>query len=136
MSLSHPPHLPIFLALSMATLIESRVGPPDSIMTSLRPLVTLNESPLTTPVPEGDQDSVLKFTKRVYRDLGGKWAGADKYRGEYHQLNLQTGGHLGETLTALLDLRMLDLQESVKHAKRMREVVDDLASKKLSTPAI
>jgi len=136
MLVSRPPHLPIFLALSMVPIIESRIDPRDSIMTQLRPLTTSLDPPETSPVPEIDQDSVLKFTRRVYGDLVGKWPGVDKYRGEFKQLNLQTDGHLGETINALLDFRMLDLQASVKRAKRMREVIDDLASKQAHTHAI
>lgn len=54
---------------------------------------------------------------------------ADKYQGEFDQLDSQTGGRLGETLTALFEVRMLDLQASIRHARKMRQIIDGFTGK-------
>ena len=54
---------------------------------------------------------------------------AEKYRGEFEQLDAHTGGRLGQTLNSLIEIRMLDLQASIRHAKRMHRLIDDFKTK-------
>jgi hypothetical protein len=54
---------------------------------------------------------------------------AEKYRGEFEQLDAHTGGRLGQTLNSLIEIRMLDLQASIRHAKRMHRLIDDFTGK-------
>ena len=82
-----------------------------------------------TPVvkkPEVDPEDIVRFTKNLYKDLGNSWnntvAVADKYRPEFLELNQTSGGQLGQTLSSLMEIRMLDLQASVRHARKMRSV--------------
>ena len=74
-----------------------------------------------------DPDEVVRFTKSLYKDLGNSWnnatAVADKYRDKFLALNATTEGQITQTLATLFEIRMLDLQASVRHARRMREVV-------------
>jgi hypothetical protein len=74
-----------------------------------------------------DPDEVVRFTKSLYKDLGNSWnnatAVADKYRDKFLALNATTEGQITQTLGTLFEIRMLDLQASVRHARRMREVV-------------
>ena len=122
-------------------------GPPDSLLTHLRPLLSPVPGPVHTPPPEqnglGDsskQDQVIRFTKKLYRDLGGHFANltsvADKYQGEFDQLDQHTGGKLAETLSTLSELRLLDLQTSIRHARRMHKLVDEITGKSVPMSSI
>jgi len=136
MMYTRPLALVVILALSSVTRASD--GPPDSLLTHLRPLVT-PRPPITRPPspspPQAtpQQDLVVQFTKKMYKDLGNNWNNAsrvaDKYRGEFDQLDQTTGGRLGETLNSLMEIRMLDLQASVRHAKRMHRLIDNFTGK-------
>jgi hypothetical protein len=80
-----------------------------------------------------DPDEVVRFTKSLYKDLGNSWnnatAVADKYRDKFLALNATTEGQITQTLGTLFEIRMLDLQASVRHARRMREVVSAFTEK-------
>jgi hypothetical protein len=84
--------------------------------------------------PDLDPEDVVRFTKNLYRDLGASWNNTsdvtDKYRPAFRQLNESTAGMLGQTLSSLLEIRMLDLQASVRHARKMRTVVESFAEKR------
>ena len=71
----------------------------------------------------------MRFTKNLYRELGNSWnntdAVVDKYRPQFKELNQTSSGQLGQTLTSLLEIRMLDLQASVRHARKMRSVFQE-----------
>lgn len=137
-----PVHLPVLLALSVTLLsVDASDGPPDALLTHLRPLVTPRPPPSRAPSPPPPvpnlppkQDLVVQFTKKLYKDLGNNLghnatALADKYQGEFDQLDSHTGGRLGETLSTLFEIRMLDLQASIRHARRMRQVIDEFTGK-------
>ena len=49
---------------------------------------------------------------------------SSRFKSEFQRLD--TDGTLGSTLDSLYEMRLLDLQISVQHAKRMRRVLDDL----------
>jgi len=74
----------------------------------------------------------VRFTKNLYQELGDHWgnttAVTDKYRDEFQDLNASTAGQLGETLSALFEIRMLDLQASVRHARKMRNVIQSFTT--------
>jgi hypothetical protein len=80
-----------------------------------------------------DPDEVVRFTKSLYKDLGNSWnnatAVADKYRDKFLALNATTEGQITQTLGTLFEIRMLDLQASVRHARRMREVIGSFVDK-------
>jgi hypothetical protein len=84
---------------------------------------------LTNPqAPKLDPDDVVRFTKTLYKELGNNWGNTtgvtDKFRDRFRDLNETTDGQLGQTLAALFEIRMLDLQASVRHARKMRSVVE------------
>ena len=80
-----------------------------------------------------DPDDVVRFTKSLYRDLGNAWNNAttvaDKYRDRFLALNATTEGQISKTLGTLFEIRMLDLQASVRHARRMRSVIESFVDK-------
>lgn len=90
--------------------------------------------------PEVDPESVVRFTKNLYKDLGNSWNNtvdvADKYRPEFLVLNQTSGGQLGQTLSTLLEIRMLDLQASVRRARKMRSVFQAFMEKPKEGEAI
>lgn len=82
-----------------------------------------------TPLPTHlDPDDVVRFTKTLYKELGSNWGNTttvtDKFRERFRDLNETTEGQLGQTLAALFEIRMLDLQASVRHARKMRTVIE------------
>ena len=76
---------------------------------------------------EGQSNSdIVSFTKRVYSALGSKTEAelVEDFKGEYETLNYD--GSLGEILDSLYEMRLEDLQISVRHAKKMRDLLDIL----------
>ena len=98
------------------------------ILLLLLPLLLLVSAQETTPPPAGS-DSV-SFSRRLYSILGTKGAEeiANDNREEFDRLNV--GGTLGYTLTALFEMRLEDLLISVRHARKMKEVIDLLNNPK------
>jgi hypothetical protein len=119
-----PRHLPIALAL-LVTLVL-----PPATETGLAPSFKITHP----TAPRLDPDDVVRFTKNLYKELGDHWGNAtaisDKYRDQFQNLNASTDGQLGETLSALFEIRMLDLQASVRHARKMRSVIQSFSGEK------
>lgn len=96
---------------------------------------SLKTKPPSPAAAKLDPDEVVSFTKNLYKDLGSNWNAVnasvvtDKYRNQFQHLNESTAGQLGETLAALFEIRMLDLQASVRHARKMRAVIEAFAEK-------
>lgn len=114
--------IPLFLVLLANLGMPTRGG--------LAP--SLKARPPLTKKPELDPEEVVRFTKNLYRDLGNRndtAAVIDKYRPKFLQLNATSEGQLGQTLSSLLEIRMLDLQSSVRHARKMRSVFQSFAEK-------
>ena len=137
----------LFLVSALFMTQYCTAGPPDSLLTHIRPFLTPVLAPVRTPTPEptgladaSKQDKVIQFTKKLYRDLGGHFANltsvADKYQGEFDQLDQHTGGKLAETLSTLSELRLLDLQTSIRHARRMHKLVDEITGKSVPVSSI
>ena len=83
----------------------------------------------TTPSLYPEQ--VVAFSKRMYSKLGGKAQGnvtlvSEEFQSEFDQINNSTHGDLGRSLISLFEIRMLDLQQSIHHARRMRDAVQRL----------
>lgn len=129
-----------FNSLLMASLIvlsESKEHEQNKrdILTQLKPLFT----PRPTPSPTlsqpavNKQDLILQFTKKLYKDLGNNMGNitrtTDKFQEEYDELDTITDGRLGPALTSLLEIRMLDLQASIRHARRMHQVLNGFMGK-------
>lgn len=70
--------------------------------------------------------AVVSLTKKIYASLDSKSANdlAGDLRGEYNELNMD--GTLSGTLSALNEMRLEDLQQSVRHAKKMSELLNAL----------
>jgi hypothetical protein len=78
------------------------------------------EQPLHGPTHEAD---VVRFSNELYSQLGTKSPEviAKKHRAAYAALN--TDGNLGVALTALYELRALDLQFSLARVEAMQMVL-------------
>jgi hypothetical protein len=79
-----------------------------------------------TPEPSLEHPSasdIVSFTKRLYSAAGRKdtLGVVDDFRNEYATLNWD--GTLGGKLEALQEMRLMDLQTSVRHAKKMRDLI-------------
>ena len=51
---------------------------------------------------------------------------AEGFKSEFDRLTASTGGAIGTALKAIYEMRMLDLQTSLTHARRLRDVLDFL----------
>jgi hypothetical protein len=71
--------------------------------------------------------SVIHFSKSLYSSLAAENATtlADHFRPAFESLNQD--GRLADTLNILYDMRLMDLQTSVKHARKMKDIIDILA---------
>jgi hypothetical protein len=78
-------------------------------------------------------NKVVLFAKNAYQELGARQGNitlvADLYKGEFDQLNSYTKGQLGDTLSGLFEIRTLDLQNSILHARKMQELIAALLEK-------
>ena len=79
-----------------------------------------------TSQPDYEGNDVVRFSKYMYSVLGTKSAEelAYDFKNQYDTLN--TDGKLGTTLNALYEMRMEDLIISVRHSKKMKEVLSVL----------
>jgi hypothetical protein len=80
-----------------------------------------------TPSPlHPSAGDLVSFTKRVYSALGTKKPAevALDFKGEYATLNWD--GALGERLEAVEEMRIQDLQLSVQHARKLRDLLNIL----------
>lgn len=120
-----------FLVLWLALLLEP-------CHSGLAP--SLKARPSLVKGPDVDPEDVVRFTKNLYKDLGNSWnntaAVADKYRPKFLELNQTTSGQLGQTLSSLLEIRMLDLQTSIRHARKMRSVFQSFSDTQRTSEAV
>ena len=81
----------------------------------------------------GRADGIVRVAKTLYSNLGDRQGNvtlvADEYRGEFDQLNEITKGQLGDSLSALFAIRVLDLQTSILHTRKMQELLSSLLKK-------
>jgi hypothetical protein len=87
--------------------------------------LALGQSDIENRTAQSDYEgnSIVRFSKYMYSVLGTKSAEelAYDFKEEYDTLN--TDGQLGTTLNALYEMRMEDLLISVRHSKKMKEVL-------------
>jgi hypothetical protein len=94
---------------------------------------TLKTPPVIANSKAFEPEAIVRFTKNLYKELGTNWDNTtsvtEKFRDKFAKLNATTNGELGETLASLLEIRMLDLQASIRHARKMRGVLEALEEK-------
>ena len=74
---------------------------------------------------------VLEFSRRLYTESGhghNETLSPELAR-DFAELNTLTDGALGGTLTSLFELRLLDLQLSVRHARAILDKIHDFVEK-------
>lgn len=128
-----PIQIPILLVLGITLLAQSdarasktqkrSVGGQQHHRVSGEKLVADEQHPRFPPA----LSRIDSFSRRVYMELGkSDWnatATANEFSEEFDRLSSRTGGGAGEALSALVELRMLDLQMSIRRARLMRDVV-------------
>lgn len=72
---------------------------------------------------------MLMFSKRIYSETVGKNVTdvVNEFQIDFDHLNKQTEGNFGQALGYMFEIRLSDLMQSVRHAKAMLGVVDELA---------
>jgi hypothetical protein len=98
-----------------------------------RPELTHWEWNTTIPSRMSTGNSLARFTEQMYEEVGNNKGNltlvADGYRGNFDQLNAFTQGQLGDTLSTLFALRVLDLQYSILHTRKMQKLLAALLKK-------
>jgi hypothetical protein len=84
------------------------------------------------PVNDSSPERMVEFYKNLFGELGrhhGDIAEAltPEVRDQYAQLEANARYPLGTTLTAIIELRILDLELSLSHTHRLLEAVQQLA---------
>lgn len=126
------------LLLFALAVAAAQAGPPPDPKKAVDPAVVVEAtppvveepvagetpSPLTNYYPSNSD--VVGLSKRIYASVGSKAPVdlAKDFKGEYETLNVD--GTLGPKLDALYEMRLDDLQRSVRHAKKMRDLLDVL----------
>lgn len=124
-----PYHLPILLAMSLVLLRQSDARVPKKphpVADQVR-LLHKKKHPLSSShVPS--REELFGFSKRVYKEAWKKnvTTVSEDFQHEFDTLNESTNGDLGKTLTTVFEIRLLELQHSVRHAKAMLDVVHRL----------
>ena len=93
-----------------------------------------NLLPVTDPLPDSTPEQMVEFYKNLLGELGrhhGDIAEAltPEVREQYAQLEAHASTPLGTALTAVIELRIMDLQLSLGHTHRLLEAVQLLAKK-------
>jgi hypothetical protein len=96
---------------------------------STQPSTQLSGSSRLSANTHAKNRNIVQFSKKMYSYLGvvKPWNAtfiADHFRPEFDRINAD--GTVGSALMALYDMRMQDLQTSVKHTRRMQEVLSAL----------
>ena len=104
---------------------DPEYNPGPTTATASRPVSVLAE---TNPTPE----RMVEFYKHLFGELGrhhGNIAEAltPEVREQYAQLETHNGTPLGAALTAVIELRIMDLELSLSHTHRLLEAVQQLA---------
>ena len=86
------------------------------------------QSPDTDTPPENlPSSTIVGFSKHLYSSLATENVTTitEHFRPAFKTLNQD--GMLGDTLSIIYDMRITDLQTSIKHARKMKEIIDILA---------
>lgn len=140
-----PNHLPLLLCASLLLIVaaEARVprkphviGEKPKLMRNVPPHKRSSvESPTASPTPAPEHSrtnlpsDMVEFSKRIYSAMGRHNATlvVNEFKPQFDELNGKTDGELGKTLGAAFEVRLLELQQSVRHAKAMLQVINELS---------
>lgn len=79
-----------------------------------------------------DSHLALDFAKRAFRELGDSNGNitsvAELYQVEFDALNTETNGTVGQLLTGLFEMRVLDITTTLDHTLSMQSVLHELMS--------
>lgn len=118
-----PYHLPILVAMSFILLTHTS----DARVTNRvkkHHHTNHTTSPAVKPTPFLPQ-KIIAFTRKMYSELGNstEMHVTPHFQNEFDQLDAYTNGQLGHTLSALFEMRLIDLQMSIRRARIMRDAV-------------
>jgi hypothetical protein len=142
-----PHHVPILVAMTFVILIhdsDARMPKKHRPVTGKPQLLHyqkqhfVNTPPPSPPPPVSGSllaEQVVAFSRHMYKDFaqhkahlhGNNTLMSDILQDEFRQLNTYTNGGLSEHLSALFEIRLLDLQQSIRHARKMRDAVRQLS---------
>jgi hypothetical protein len=111
----------VFVSLLLIAVTEARVPKKQHVVGGKARLMRHVPSPLPS--------EMVDFSKRVYSAMGkhNTTLVASEFRSQFDELNRRTDGELAKTLGAVFEVRLLDLQQSVRHARAMLDVINELS---------
>ena len=128
-----PYHLPIMVTMAFVLLTQSDARMPRKPRVITGKPQLLHKKTALAHVNPGflAPSQVVDFSKRMYKELGGKNSGnitltSEDFQAEFDQINVLSHGELAKSLSSLFEIRMLDLQLSIRHARKLRDAVDQL----------
>lgn len=118
----------LFLALSLILLLSLAEG---KHRTKLHHRGKKSGPPAPPSGQKPVSSQILDFSKRLYTEIGPTHNEtlSPELASDYAQLDSLTDGTLGGTLTALFELRLLDLQHSVRRARNILDKIHEFGEK-------
>lgn len=123
-----PRQLPVLLAVCLLMIAGSDARMPKKHHHTGEEVRILHEEKKDQRKPTLPSDVII-FSKNLYSTMGKKNVTqvVSDFQPEFNELNGHMKGELGQTLGALFEVRMLDLQQSVRHARAMIDAISRLA---------
>lgn len=122
-----PRHVPILLIMSLLMIAASDARVPK------KPHQPINEKVRILHKTKKHHDikpsDVVIFSKNLYASMGSRNATrvVEEFQPKFNELDQNMHGHLGQTLETLFEMKLMDLQQSVRHAKAMLDVITHMA---------
>lgn len=123
-----PRHVPLLVITSLIMIAASDARMPKKA----RPIGEKIRILHATETKDVKPSDVVIFSKNLYARMGRENATqvVDEFQPEFDELNHDMHGHLGQTLGTLFEMKLMDLQQSVRHAKAMLDVIDHMEHEK------
>ena len=134
-----PTHLPIFSAMCLLLLMHSDARVPKKPHPIADKVRILHQNKPESHGPEAtvSKADVFALSKRISREAWhhNSTVVSEKFREDFNAMNQATHGDMGNTLTGVFEIRLLDLQHAVRHAKTMVDIMRQIAGDTDSTGA-
>lgn len=129
-SLIKPHYIPVILLISLIMIATSDARMPKKHYPIVENARILHEESHGQKKKPGILKDVAVFSKNLYSTMGKKNTTqiVSDFQPNYDELNKEMKGALGQTLASLFEIRLLDLQQSVRHARAMFDTIGVLAN--------
>ncbi len=121
-----PHHVPVLLIVSLLMIAASDARVPKKHKTISEKARILHEQKKGHSIAPSD---VIIFSKNLYASMGHEniTMVAEDFQSKFDELDQGMNGRLAQTLGTLFEMKLMDLQQSVRHARAMLDVIGRLA---------